>query len=270
MAYSQETYDNIKKSSPQLGSQLAEQYKAKAQNEDAAAAKQSASQTQYDAQRAKVQGAADAASAGRAPIQAEGYQAEAAAAPTARVTGAVEGYDKIRARALQDARAGYSGASDAISRRFAALGAGNSGAAIKAQQMADQAQADKESGVLQGVGMQEDAERKRLNEAAEQRDFAASEATKGRNFQGSEAARGRKMQADLYNADQDFKQKVFAFDANSKLADMDRAFDEFKINQDTLEFNKRKARFEAGHTGGLFGSGGFLGTGIGASSSTEF
>jgi hypothetical protein len=229
-----------------------------------------ADQSKLAAQKSAIQRRADTVSAARTPIQAEGYKAEAAPQATARNTGPVEGYDKIRTRALSQARAGYSGASDAINRRFAALGAANSGAAIKQQQLADQSQADKEAQVLEGVGMQEDAERRRLNEASEQRDFAATEAVKARNFQGSEASRGRKMQADLYNADQDFKQKVFAFDAESKLADMDRAFEEFQINKDVIEFNKRKARYEAGNTGGLFGSGGFLGTGIGASSSDEF
>lgn len=245
-----------------MQAEMADYVKKKTAEQDAA--NKASELAKHNAQKAAIQKRAEAASAPRTPLQAESYQAEAAAAPSARVTGAVQGYDKIRARALQDARAGFSGASDAINRRFAALGATNSGAAIKQQQLADQAQAQKEAQVLEGVGMQEDAERNRLNEAAETRDFAAAEAVKARNFQGSEAARGRNMQRDLYNSDQDFKQKVFAFDAESKLADLDRAFEEFQVNKDVLEFNKRKARYEAGRTGGLFGGGGFLGLGVGA------
>lgn len=155
-------------------------------------------------------------------------------------------YDMARERAQQRASQTGQKNAGAIARRFAAIGGLNSGAAIKAQQMAHQ-QADQQ---------REDAVR--------DVDIAEGQMAQQQAHQSSEAEKARQFQADQAGQDRGFQEKVFSFDKESKLKQLDLAFQQFDLQKDESAFNRRLARYQAGQSGGLFGGGGFLGTGIGA------
>lgn len=131
--------------------------------------------------------------------------------------------------------------SDALNRRFAALGNFGGGAQIKIQQQA------------------EDAARRRRDSASEGLDAAeATERQRRAEFQEGirQQALGRNQQRDLANFDRQFQERVFNFDKNSKLAQFDLALEQFTLDRDTNEFNRRLAIHQAGKKGGFFGIGG--------------
>lgn len=164
-------------------------------------------------------------------------------------------YAMARQRAQQNAQNNIQGNIGALNRRFAAMGNLNSGAAIKAsQQIRDQGQ-QALSGDLQNIEAQSAGDV-----------LQRKEAEQGRNFQAQQAAVGRNFQRELQNKNQEFQNQVFQFDSNSKLAALDNELTRTGLEADAQEFNKRMQRYQAGHSGGLFGGGGFLGTGIGAGS----
>jgi hypothetical protein len=144
---------------------------------------------------------------------------------------------------------------DALQRRLAALGNLNSGAGIKQVENLDSDLARQEA----------DAN---LNLSTQQ---AQSEEAKG--FQASQAAQGRNFAREQYNAGIPFQFGQFQFDAQSKMAQLGLQGAQFGMSQDAFdwqkqidEYNKKLGAYQAGHSGGLLGGGGFLGTGIGAGS----
>lgn len=147
--------------------------------------------------------------------------------------------------------------SEAMKRRFASLGALSSGEAIKAEQLARQDVQKAAQKQLGDIG------------AAEAAQIAQQQMAK------EEAVNQRNAQREIYNADAQFKDKIFRFDSESKLAQLDLAF-----NQDALqranfendklinEFNLQLSKIAAqkkkpGLLGGLFGESGLLGDTIG-------
>lgn len=89
-------------------------------------------------------------------------------------------------------------------------------------------------------------------------DFQEAQAKRGLQ----EAATGRNLQRDLVNADNEFKNRVFNADNQSKLFQLDLAWKGFEEEQAQADFNAALSGYNAAHSGGLFGSGGFLGLGI--------
>lgn len=173
-------------------------------------------------------------------------------------------FERQREQAVQRAGATAQASGDAIKRRFAAMGGMNSGAAVKAEQIArDTANQQKEDAIA-GVNAAESQDMAQKQEMQANRDFQSNEAKLGRDFQSTEAQKGRDFQKGQSDIDRAFQDKVFQFDSNSKLRQLDLADKQFALGKDESEFNKRLARYEAGNKGGLFGGGGFLGLGIGA------
>lgn len=153
-------------------------------------------------------------------------------------------YSAVREAITNRAAASGRTANDAVTRRFAAMGGLGSGSAIKATQMVnDQAEAGK-----------------RAELAAVDQQIAQTESDK--EFQSAEAAKGRGMQREVFNADQAFKDAVFRFDSNSKLAQLQLAFEQADRDSQDTEFSKELAMYQQKNSGGLFGSGGFLGLGF--------
>lgn len=168
----------------------------------------------------------------------------------------LEQFNVARDRAKQSAGAAAVQGGDAINRRFAAMGNLNSGAALKAAENVRNEAAAQEQNALAQINAQEQAVRFDVDQANLNRDLQRQENVAQRNFQ-----------RDLKNLDQAFQEKVFSFDSQSKLAQLDIGLNESMIKntleQDAQEFNKRMEGYKAKNSGGLLGGGGLLGTGIG-------
>ena len=165
---------------------------------------------------------------------------QAEAMPAAR--GALPEFDEMRSRLRTESGRELQGANDAINRRFAALGASNSGAAIKQLQIAKDEAAKRSDDAMQSVNFQEAQQRRQLEE------------------QDRQGALTRNFQRELVNADASFKDKVFNADQESKIAQLDLAFKEAdhqrEVDQYTIALNKLLAGDKQGLIGSLFGKGG--------------
>lgn len=148
-------------------------------------------------------------------------------------------------RVSNQVNAGAGTANDALARRFAAMGAGNSGAFIKAQQQ-----------------LMSDAEDKKLQATNEfDNNFRQQEAD--REFQSGEQAKQREFSAENSNVENEFKDRVYRFDSTSKLAALELQSVQAERDAQDQNFNKGMSIDAAKHQGGLFGAGGFLGLGLG-------
>lgn len=139
-------------------------------------------------------------------------------------------FDLARKRVLQQSRSAGQQAQDAIKRRFARIGALGSGAFIKASQ---KAQSD-----IQG----QTGEQLANIDAQKNRALAELE------FKAAESAAGREQQRNLAQADIDFRNKVFKFDAKSKLRQLDVAIRQQLLDSIDQEFNRRQAAGLSGET----------------------
>lgn len=160
-------------------------------------------------------------------------------------------FEQARTKVNEQANQAGSAASEALKRRFAAMGALNSGAAIKSQEEATNENETRRLDALSGVNNQEAAAKRGLEQGEADKEFQANQALVGRN-----------MQRELYNADQDFKSKLNQFDSYSKLAQLDMGFDQQDMDKRNNDYNMELSKYQADHSGGLFGGGGFLGLGL--------
>lgn len=145
-------------------------------------------------------------------------------------------YDYIRQNAANQLRAQGNDQDTAMKRRFAAQGGLNSGAYIKQAQMQQQNQADQQVQAQQGIDTQEAGEVQRRQEIQDQ----YGEAQKSRDFASSEAGKQRDFQKYVYDSDQVFKEKVFSFEKDSKLAQLDFQYQDYK--QSTISGAESAAR----------------------------
>lgn len=166
-------------------------------------------------------------------------------------------YDAARTRALQGVNNQNASSQDAIKRRYAATGNLNTGAYQKAAQIQDDSSNQAKDNVTGQLNLEQAKTNRDLS-------FKEGEAEKGRAFSSGEAQKQRDFQGTQFNTEMDFKKGVQAFDQSAKLRQLDQMDKEFSLKQDESEFNKRAEKYKAGQSGGLFGGGGFLGTGIGA------
>ncbi len=149
-------------------------------------------------------------------------------------------FDLARQRASQRSQADLQQNQDALQRRFAAMGALNSGAAIKQQQLAQERAQQQREEAMSGIDATEaDRHENQIN-----RDFQAGEAEKQRGFQREQSG-----------LDRGFQDKVFQFDKESKLKQLDLAFKQFDMDKSNNEFNRKMALMEQFGQGGLFGVG---------------
>lgn len=127
-------------------------------------------------------------------------------------------FELARQRAQQQANAAKQTQSDAIKRRFASQGMAQSGAAIKQEQLANEAVDKQLSEQNQQIDTAAQQEAARKQEIQDQRDFArverlqsqeyaAAEQNKAREFAGAESQKARELQLDLFNQDLGFKNK---------------------------------------------------------------
>jgi len=160
-------------------------------------------------------------------------------------------YDLARKRAQQRVTASGQEQQDALKRRFAALGGLNSGAYIKQQQLAQDRQQEQLQDANEGIDVQENAERRRLQElkegrefqageAQKQREFASAESRLGREFASGESALGRRFAAEQahlgreFDAGQSEKQRQWA-----KTEAHDQRMFQKQLTEQDLEFKNK-------------------------------
>jgi hypothetical protein len=125
------------------------------------------------------------------------------------------------------------------------------------------------------LDLEEAKTRRSLQEAEANKEFQSGETSKGYTFQAGQGNAAREFAANQFNAGQSseaqrFNSQMgqqanqFKFEANAKIASLDMAWREAQLEAQNNEFNKALSEWQAKHSGGLLGGGGFLGTGIGA------
>lgn len=113
-------------------------------------------------------------------------------------------FDAQRKRAAQENTAAVQTQKDALKRRFASMGALNSGAALKQDQLTEQQGQENLAKINEGIGAQQIAEGRRQKEIADTRDFSRSEREAGQNFAALQAEAQRKFQTGERLGSQDF------------------------------------------------------------------
>lgn len=154
-------------------------------------------------------------------------------------------FERQRERVGQQAGAQAEQASGALRRRFAATGMGNSGAAIAAEQQAQERGNQARAGAIADVDAAEAQDSAQKAEVQANRDFQSGEAEKGRKFEGG--YRDKEFEFNKMNADRQFGLSERQFDR------------QMQFNQEESAFNRRMAKHEA--NSGFFGGSGFLGLG---------
>lgn len=158
-------------------------------------------------------------------------------------------FDKARDLTSQSLNSQQQSTSDAMQRRFAAMGNLNSGAYIKAAQVGDQQANESRANALAGIGIQEANTRTGLQQQEAQKEFQSGESTKQFNAGQSNQFQQWSTGLGVENAS-----KVAQLDLSYKQAQQQEADDLYQANMNA---------YQAKHSGGLLGSGGILGTGIG-------
>lgn len=147
-------------------------------------------------------------------------------------TGQLPEFGKIRQATSQRFQRQGQQAQEALKRRFASLGALNTGAALKQEQLAQEQIGKAQEEAMGNLDLAEAQEARRRQEFDIQ---AVQEPEKQRAFQREQAGLER-----------DFRKEVFAFEKESKLKQLDLAEREYKAEQDATEFNKLMAAVNAG------------------------
>ncbi len=158
-------------------------------------------------------------------------------------------YDIARTQENQSLNSTAQGNSDAMQRRFAAMGNLNSGAYIKASQVGDQQANEAKANAMAGINMQEAGARTSLQQNEANKEFQSGESTKQFN-----AGQSNQFQQFNANLGSENASKVSSLDLAYKSAQQQAADDQYQAAMNG---------YQAMHSGGLLGSGGFLGTGIG-------
>lgn len=128
---------------------------------------------------------------------------------------------------------------DAIQRRFAAMGSGNSGAAIKAAQLAQEQVAGQREQAAGQLDLQEAQQNTQLAEAQRGRDFQSGEAQLGREFQSGEAQKGRDFELP-------FKREGMDLQRMSTMGQLDLARQEMGMKKDEQDLNTLTALKQQG------------------------
>lgn len=169
-------------------------------------------------------------------------------------------FQNRRSEATQQANAMKQEGEDAINRRFAALNASGSGAAIAAGMKNREVAGDASRKLMADVDNQE-----------LQANISEAEGQRNRDYQSAEAEKSRTFQGGLADRDMGFKKDVFSSEQGNKLKEFDLAERQFALDKETTEFNKEMAKLDIvandaaakRSKAGVLGMGGVLGTGLG-------
>jgi len=140
---------------------------------------------------------------------------------------------------------------DALARRFASLNMQGSGASVAAglknrEQVGD---------TLRKANLDVTNQELQAGEGDIQRAYGSEESQKGRDFTGNESRLAREMQGGQFGQQLAFNEKTAAENQANKLQEIELAKQQFALDKDTTEFNKRMAEIEANRpaSGGLGG-----------------
>jgi hypothetical protein len=162
----------------------------------------------------------------------------------ARSTQNLPGMAAMKERINNQVGAGAQTSQNALARRAAVIGGGTGGAIIKQQEMINQNAEDQKMA------------------ANNELDFQTQQNELQKEFQSQEAQKQNSLAREQYNADAEFKDKVFKFDSKSKLAQIELQFTQSERDAQDQQFNKEMAQYQTSKQGGLLGAGGLLGTGL--------
>lgn len=154
-------------------------------------------------------------------------------------------YAALRQNLQSQAQRNAQMATDAVQRRFAAMGGMGGGAEIKATQQAHNDANEQSNAQLAQMDMQ----------------LAQREGDK--EFQSQEAMTARNAGREQFNASQDFQDAVFKLDAYSKLKQLDIGAEQLVSEAEDNDYTKQMNQLQYKRSGGLMGKGGFLGLGLG-------
>ncbi|HYE72381.1 MAG TPA: hypothetical protein VEF04_03585 [Blastocatellia bacterium] len=149
-------------------------------------------------------------------------------------------FEAIRNDARNAASGQKSTAMNALERRFAAMGNLNSGAYVKQMQNLDDRYNQDAYKSMNEINFQEAQQRRAMQDKESDREFQSGEAFNNRQFQAGQNE----------------------FDNQTKLRSLDLALHNANMESADSKFNAEMALYQAKKSGGLFGSGGFLGLGI--------
>lgn len=158
----------------------------------------------------------------------------------------------LRDQVISQKGQGYNDANDAIARKFASRGNINSGASIKELTGAFSQVADQGASASNNLNAEESSIVRALANKEAQREFQSQENFNQKQFGASGQA--RQEQAAL-NQNQ--------FENANKLKQLDLAVFQSEQAGRESQYNSEMAKYNAKHSGGVFGQGGPLGLGIG-------
>jgi len=113
-------------------------------------------------------------------------------------------FDRQKEIAKQEQNAQQQAQQDAMSRRFAAMGRLNSGAAVKSEKLVNQQNSEALNKRLQGIQDVQEDEALRRQDIEDQRKFQTSERLGSQDFAATQADLGRKFQTSERMGSQDF------------------------------------------------------------------
>ena len=159
-------------------------------------------------------------------------------------SGPLEEFKQLRNDTMSQASTAKDAGLGALERKFAAMGNLNSGAYTTASDVAARGYDQNASKAMNDIGFQEAQARRALQQGEDNKVFQSRE-----GFNKEKRAYGT-------NFDQN------KLENSVKMRSLDLAL--HKANQESVDnqFNAEMAGYQAEHSGGLFGSGGFLGLGL--------
>lgn len=184
-------------------------------------------------------------------------------------------YDAIRNRLNAQYAQTQDTAQTGLDRQFAASGGGpGNGAEAKQTENLASDVAKQKGQDLQSLNAQEAQTRTDLQNQENQKAFQSGESQKGMQFEfgqnqlnrtqaGAEAASAEKLSAGEFNSQMGMQYNQNMFDNSAKISGLDMQWDQAQAEANNNAYNKALSDFQAQHSGGLLGGGGFLGTGFG-------
>lgn len=186
-------------------------------------------------------------------------------------------YDQLRQRAAQQNNSVVQSQKDAMARKFASIGAANSGASIKQNDIIDQQGQQNLEGVNQGIDQQQQAENRQFAQIKQGQQFQTSERQAGEAYGTSQADAQRAFEDSELGKQQKFsdtelgKQQSFTSSENqinrdftadqsdkaqtiqkSQFADsLEQAKAQMEVDKETTEFNERMAVNQANKPTGI-------------------
>lgn len=180
-----------------------------------------------------------------APVKAQtvqGYQA--------RDLSAIPEYQQLAQRTEQSYNKNAQGSNEALQRRFAAMGGLNSGAYIKQAEIQQQQNQEAKSNAMNDLG---------AKFAGQESERAYQSGEQAKNFNASAT-----NQTNQFNAGLARQGQMDQIEGQSKIAALEAQQQQMEQGANESEFNAAMQQYQAKHSGGFLGAGGFLGTGMGA------